>query len=43
MLVPGWHVEDLVRAKVTSKNPGASGQEIERQVGRAAAAFPQSR
>ena len=32
MLVPGWHVEDLVRAKVTSNNPGASRQEIERQV-----------
>ena len=32
MLVPGWHVEDLVRANVTSNNPGASGQEIERQV-----------
>ena len=32
MLVPGWHIDDLVRAKVTSNNPGASGQEIERQV-----------
>jgi PAS domain S-box-containing protein len=32
MLVPGWHVEDLVRAKVTSTNPGASNQEIDRQV-----------
>jgi signal transduction histidine kinase len=32
MLVPGWHVEDLVRAKVISSNPGAAGQEIERQV-----------
>jgi PAS domain S-box-containing protein len=32
MLVPGWHVEDLVRAKVTNTNPGASSQEIERQV-----------
>ena len=32
MLVPGWHVEDLVRAKVTCTNPDASGQEIERQV-----------
>ena len=32
MLMPGWHVEDLVRVKVTSTNPGASSQEIERQV-----------
>jgi PAS domain S-box-containing protein len=32
MLVPGWHVEDLVRANVISNNPAASGQEIERQV-----------
>jgi len=32
MLVPGWHVEDLVRANVTSNNPGAAGFEIERQI-----------
>jgi PAS domain S-box-containing protein len=32
MLVPGRHVEDLVRANVTSNNPGASAQEIERQM-----------
>ncbi|HKP26118.1 MAG TPA: CHASE2 domain-containing protein [Dongiaceae bacterium] len=32
MLVPGWHVEDLVRAKVIANNPGAPGHEIERQV-----------
>ena len=32
MLVPGWHVEDLVRAKAAAFNPGAPAQEIERQV-----------
>jgi PAS domain S-box-containing protein len=32
MLVPGWHVEDLVRAKVVSNNPGAPRHEIERLV-----------
>ena len=32
MLVPGRHVEDLVRAKVIGNNPGAARQEIERQV-----------
>jgi PAS domain S-box-containing protein len=32
MLVPGWHVEDLVRAKVTADNPTAPGHEIERQI-----------
>ena len=32
MLIPGWHVEDLVRAKVIATNAGAPGHEIERQV-----------
>ena len=31
MLVPGRHIEDVVRAEVASNNPAASGHEIERQ------------
>jgi PAS domain S-box-containing protein len=32
MLLPGRHIEDLVRAELTCENPHASGQEIERKV-----------
>jgi PAS domain S-box-containing protein len=30
LLVPGWHAEDLVRAKLAKANPAAPAQEIER-------------